>query len=112
MVAGAVSRDTALTPASLGSAAFSGEKGQSDCIVPKCPVKAILYRGTVLYVCFSPPLLQFANSVHDSATDGRLVPLKLTSDGTGRELGSVGVGKEALGVSLERSDGEARSSVG
>jgi len=40
-----------------------------------------------------------------------LVPLELTSDGTGSELDGVGVGKEALGVSLELSDGECASGV-
>jgi hypothetical protein len=41
-----------------------------------------------------------------------LVPLELTSDGTGGELDSVCVGKEALGVSLELSDGESSSGIG
>jgi hypothetical protein len=41
-----------------------------------------------------------------------LVVLKLTSDGTGSELDSVGVREETLGVSLELGDGETGSGVG
>lgn len=41
-----------------------------------------------------------------------LVPLNLTSDGSGDELGGVGVGEETLGVSLEVGNGEASSGVG
>jgi hypothetical protein len=41
-----------------------------------------------------------------------LVVLELTSDGTGSELDGMGVREEALGVSLELSDGEASSGIG
>lgn len=45
------------------------------------------------------------------ASSSNLVPLELASDGTGGELGGVGVGEEALGHSLELGDGEAGTGV-
>ena len=41
-----------------------------------------------------------------------LVVLELTPDRTGGELHGVGVGKEALGVSLKLGDGECGSGIG
>lgn len=45
-------------------------------------------------------------------TRSGLVPLDLASDGTGGELGGVGVGEETFWVGLEGGDGETSSRVG
>jgi len=71
------------------------------CPSTKCPCKA---KPTIVLIISS---LQ----AHTICIE-YLVVLELTSDGTGGELGGVGVGKEALGVSLELCDGESGSSVG
>lgn len=51
-------------------------------------------------------------SVARNASARYLVPLDLASDGTGGELGGVGVGEEANRVGLEVGYGEARTLVG
>jgi hypothetical protein len=71
------------------------------CPSTKCPCKA--KPTIVLYIS----LLQTQTICIEY-----LVVLQLTSDGTGSELDGVGVREEALGVSLELSDGESSSGVG
>jgi len=71
------------------------------CPSTNCPCKA---KPTTVLIIF---LLQ----THTICIE-YLVVLELTTDGTCRELHGVGVGKEALGVSLKLRDGECGSGVG
>jgi len=71
------------------------------CPSTKCPYKA---KPTTVHIVF---LIQ----THTICIE-YLVVLKLTSDGTGGELDGVSIGEEALGISLELSDGECASGVG